>query len=206
MHPVELTDDDRVVLADALRTTRRVREWRRVQAVQLLAQGREAPEVAQVLGCRVSAVYYWAEHWREQGLAGLAEGPHAGRPRRLDAEAEAVLGRVLHRDPQTLGYTTTDWIVPLVGTELARRGYDLSERTVRRTLHRLGWRWKRPKYVLGRTGSATMTSSSLSSERCRLHGDRTQSHLVGKTEKLGEFHGALVPVGGECRGHLAPSP
>ncbi len=28
------------------------------------------------------------------------------------------------------------------------------ERTVRRTLHRLGWRWKRPKYVLGRPDPA----------------------------------------------------
>ncbi|WP_083856779.1 winged helix-turn-helix domain-containing protein [Nitrolancea hollandica] len=33
---------------------------------------------------------------------------------------------------------------------MARAGYLVGERTIRRTLHRLGWRWKRPKYVLGR--------------------------------------------------------
>ena len=36
------------------------------------------------------------------------------------------------------------------GTELAAAGYAVSARTVRRAVHRLGYRWKRPQYVLGR--------------------------------------------------------
>ncbi|HEX5439847.1 MAG TPA: helix-turn-helix domain-containing protein [Ktedonobacterales bacterium] len=115
--------------------------------VHLLADGREASEVAAVLGCSVSSVYYWADDWREAGLAGLAEGPHAGRPQRVDAAAAATLEHLLAADPQAYGYTATDWTVPLLRTECARRGYPLSERTLRRTLHRLGYRWKRSKYV-----------------------------------------------------------
>jgi Winged helix-turn helix len=34
--------------------------------------------------------------------------------------------------------------------ELATAGYAVGERTIRRALDRAGWRWKRPKYVLGR--------------------------------------------------------
>lgn len=79
MRLVELTADERTALAEAQRATKRVREWRRLQAVRLLAEGREAPEVAAALGCSASSVYYWAEDWREAGVAGLAEGPHAGR-------------------------------------------------------------------------------------------------------------------------------
>ncbi len=154
MRLVELRDDDHAALDAAVRATRRVREWRRLQAVRLLAEGREAPEVAQVLGCSASAVYYWAEDWREAGLAGLAEGPHDGRPRRLDARAEAELVGLLADDPQAHGYAATDWTVPLLHTELGQRGHPLSERTLRRTLHRLGYRWKRPKYVLGRPDPA----------------------------------------------------
>ncbi|HZC79209.1 MAG TPA: helix-turn-helix domain-containing protein [Ktedonobacterales bacterium] len=71
-------------------------------------------------------------------MAGLAEGPHEGRPRRLDGPAEATLQQVLAEDPQTHGYAATDWTVPLLHTELGQRGYTLSERTLRRTLHRLG--------------------------------------------------------------------
>ncbi len=154
MRLVELTDEERTALDHALHATGRVREWRRVQAVRLLADGREAPEEAQVLGCSASSVYYWAEDWRTAGLAGLAEGPHAGRPRRLDADAEAVLEHLLGEDPQTHGYAATDWTVPLLHTELVRRGQHLSERTLRRALHRLGFHWKRPNYRLGRPDPA----------------------------------------------------
>jgi transposase len=154
MQLVELTDADRVALDAAVRTTPRVREWRRLQAVRLLAEGREAPEVAQVLGCSASSVYYWADDWRKAGLAGLAEGPHAGRPRRLDLDAEAALEQMLASDPQAHSIAATDWTAPLLRTTLRQRGHELSERTLRRTLHRLGWRWKRPKYVLGRPDPA----------------------------------------------------
>jgi hypothetical protein len=111
MQLVEMTDDERTALDNAQRAVRRVREWRRYQAVRLLAEGREASEVAQVLGCRVSrvsswgvllgcppgvsswgvllgcppGVSSWAADWREKQVAGLAEGPHEGRARRLDA-------------------------------------------------------------------------------------------------------------------------
>src|SRR5262245_14242997 len=52
---------------------------------------------------------------------------------------------------------------PLRGTrtELAQRGWPAAERTIRRTLHRLGWRWKRPKYVLGRPDPAYVEKNPL---------------------------------------------
>jgi transposase len=154
MRLVDVRDDERRALDAALRTTRRVREWRRLQAVRLLADGQEAPAVAQALGCSASSVYYWADDWREAGLAGLAEGPHDGRPRRLDGDAEATLTQVLTDDPHAYGSAATDWTVPLLRTALARRGHALSERTLRRALQRLGLRWKRPQYVLGRPDPA----------------------------------------------------
>lgn len=87
-------------------------------------------------------------------MAGPVEPPHGGRVRTLDGVAEALLGEVLGTDPQTRGYHATGWTVPALRAELARAGYAVGERTIRRTLHRLGWRWKRPKYVLGRPDPA----------------------------------------------------
>jgi len=151
---VEMAADERKMRDEAQRAVRSVREWRRFQAVRLLADGREAGEVAPVLGCSVSSISYWAGDWRERQVAGLVEGPHEGRPRRLDAAAEAQLELLLAADPQASGDAATDWTVPLLRTELAQRGHELSERTLRRTLHRVGYRWKRPKYVLGRPDPA----------------------------------------------------
>jgi transposase len=83
-------------------------------------------------------------------VAGLAEGLHPGLARRLNAAGEALLTDLLATDPQQRGFQATGWTVAMLGTELAQAGYQVSARTIRRTLHRLGYRWKRPQYVLGR--------------------------------------------------------
>jgi len=111
--------------------------------------------VAQSLGCTETSVYNWTAAYRMQGAVGVAEGEHPGAVRRLDATGEAMLSALLQEnDPQAHGYRATGWTVPLLQTEVAARGYRASAHTIRRTLHRLGWRWKRPKFVLGRPDPA----------------------------------------------------
>jgi transposase len=95
-------------------------------------------------------VYGWAQTWQRQGLAGLQEASRSGRPARLAGDGAAALEELLRTDPQARGQHATGWTVPLLRAELDRAGYAVSERTIRRTLHRQDWRWKRPKYVLGR--------------------------------------------------------
>lgn len=163
---VTLSDEERRALNEALRSTKRLRDWRRLQAVQLLASGREAPDVAETLSCSASSVYYWADDWRSSGLAGLQARPHGGgRPRRFDATADAQLEHLVSADPQAYGYAATDWTVPLLRTQLAQQGHAVSERTLRRILHRLGWCWKRPKYVLGRPDPAYEAKKGRSSSK-----------------------------------------
>ena len=117
MRLVVMTDAERAALDAAQHTVSTVRAWRRYQAVRLFADGREAAEIAAALGCCVSSVYDWAADWRAGGEERLAEGLHAGRPRRLDATAEEALKQVLADDPQVHGYRATDGTVPLLSTE-----------------------------------------------------------------------------------------
>jgi transposase len=131
-----------------------VRNWKRYQAIRLLAEGHPALEVAAALGCRKSSVYNWIGVWKQQGLAGLHEDHHGGRQRRLPVAGLQEMERLLATDPQQLGEETTTWTVPLLWSHLSQAGYQLSEHTLRRTLHRLGWRWKRPRYELGRPDPA----------------------------------------------------
>jgi transposase len=151
---LELTPAQRVALEAAVRREKHTRPWKRYQAVLRLAVGQPPAVVADTLGCGVSSVYSWAATWRRAGLAGLAEGPHPGAARRLDAAGEAALTALLEADPQGHGHRATGWTVPLLQTELAGTGYAVSERTIRRAVHRLGYRWKRPQYVLGRPDPA----------------------------------------------------
>jgi transposase len=147
---VTMTATQRAALEVAVQTERRTRTWKRYQALLLLADGQHPAAAAQALHCSVGSVYHWAAIWRREGVTGLAEGPHPGLARRLDVAGEALLTDRLATDPHQRGFQATGWTVPMLGTELAQAGYQVSARTIRRTLHRLGYRWKRPQYVLGR--------------------------------------------------------
>ncbi len=148
---ISLSEEERAQLQAAQHACQGVRQWRRYQAVLLRADGMSLVAVAQALDCTPASVCNWTRAYGEHGVVGVAEGAHRGVARRFDATAEQVLHALLEEgDPQAHGYLATGWTVPLLHTELAKQGWPSSERTIRRTLHRLGYRWKRPKYVLGR--------------------------------------------------------
>lgn len=155
---LDLTPTDRAALEAAASQERRVRRWRRYQAILLLADGQSPPQVAQALGCGLSTVYQWAAAWRRDGLAGVDEREHGGGHWAIDVTGEEALVGLLTMDPQTRGHQATCWTVPLLLGERTRLGYRLSDHTVRRALHRalhrLGYRWKRPRSVLGRPDPA----------------------------------------------------
>ena len=151
---MSLTPTERAELEAAVASEPRVRRWKRYQAMLLRAEGQTVDAVAAALRCSVASVYAWTAVWRRAGVAGLAEGPHGGGKAKLGPAGEAVLTALLGDDPQTRGHQATGWTVPLLRTELAQAGYAVGERTIRRALHRLGYRWKRPRYVLGRPDPA----------------------------------------------------
>ena len=66
-----LDSRERAQLAEAASKEKRVRNWRRMRAIELLAEGRRPEVVAAALGCARSSVYAWAKAWREGGLSGL---------------------------------------------------------------------------------------------------------------------------------------
>ena len=146
---LNLSEAERASLQAAAATERWVRVWRRYRAILLLAE-LGPQQVAAALGCARSSVYGWARAWQRSGVASLQEAARAGRPARLAGAGTVALEQVLATDPQARGQHATGWTVPLLCAELATAGYVVSARTIRRPLHRQGWRWKRPTYVLGR--------------------------------------------------------
>lgn len=151
---IVLNAAERSTLEAAAGAERRVRVWRRYRAVLLLADGGQPEAVAVALGCSRASVYNWAAAWRQHGLPGLRGQPAGGGVARLEERAGPRLEDLLATDPHARGHHATGWTVPLLRTELAAAGIMAGERTIRRALHRLGWRWKRPKFVLGRPDPA----------------------------------------------------
>lgn len=151
---MRLSTSERTALEAAAAGERRVRVWRRYRAVLLLDEGQPPAVIAATLGCSLSSVYGWATAWHRDGLRGVRGQPHGGGVVALAVRAGAVLERLLDEDPQGRGHQSGGWTVPLLRTELATAGYPVSTKTIRRALHQLDYRWKRPKYVLGRPDPA----------------------------------------------------
>lgn len=169
---ITLTTEEQTKLQEQLKICCQVRQWKRCQALLLLAQSQSVEQVARSLRCSRASIYNWAAAWKTGGLAALDEEPHRGRQAFLDQAALSLLdGWRQAGDPQQEGYAATNWTVPLRRDPLAKSGYLVSQKTLRRDLHQLGWRWNQPKYVLGRPDPAYAQKSrcrrtSQASDRC----------------------------------------
>jgi transposase len=145
-----LTEEERDLLTAAAAQERRVRIWRRYHAILLVGDGQHPETVATAVGCSRASVYNWVAAWRRAGVAGLDEALHVPPLPAHTIPLATLLTALLRDDPQARGHHATGWTTPLLHGEVRRAGYRVSEHTVRRAVRRLGWRWKRPKYVLGR--------------------------------------------------------
>jgi transposase len=117
--PVELglTRRDRLRLEKALREASDARDFRRLQAVLLIAQGRPIEEVAQITCARRRSVYGWLRRYLVgHRVDDLMEQPRSGRPAAAAVITDERIQHELHKDPMTLGYSTTTWTVKLLAT------------------------------------------------------------------------------------------
>lgn len=134
----------------AMRHTQDARLARRLMAVLHVLEGDSPEEVARLMGVSPRAVYGWlrtfAQHGRPEALADKAR---SGRPPLLSSSMLRRLQHLLSRSPEDFGFFCTEWTVAVLAAQLQREGAPaVSDDTLRQALHRLGYRWKRPRYTL----------------------------------------------------------
>ncbi len=133
-----------------LRETDDARLCRRLLAILEYDRGMSVNDVAELLGVSRQSVYNWIARARE-GDSGdeLRDAPRSGRPTKAGEVFDALLRTLLILPPERFGYRATHWTVPLLREQLEKNtGEQYSADTVRCGLHRLGYAWKRPRYVL----------------------------------------------------------
>lgn len=143
---------ERERLEEAARSTQEKRVWLRLRALLLWDQGRTAVEVARTFGISRDNLYRWRRRYLERrDPSDLLDRPKSGRRRSLEESERRQLEDLLQKEPTEFGYRSHGWTVPLLRTHLMQQmGVEVSESTLRRTLRSLGYRWKRPRYVLAR--------------------------------------------------------
>ena len=150
MSIVHLTAWQRRKFQAQLRRAGRASYYRRLLALLELDRGKSVAEVADLLRVTRQSVYNWASSFAAcPDPAVLRDQYGVGRPSAWTEELQALLLAGLERRPDELGCAGMNWTVPLLREYLHRcGGRQLSDDTIRRELDRLGYVWKRFRYVL----------------------------------------------------------
>jgi len=123
----------------------------RAQMVLLSARGLSALEIAQIQQISDVTVYKWLDRFDKEGPHGLYDRERSGRPAKVDAQTEAALEEAVSQSPTEHDYNFTYWTVPLLAQHLHQTlEKQVCPETVRLTRHRLGYRWRRPRWAIQR--------------------------------------------------------
>jgi putative transposase len=147
---IALSAADRKVLVHACQRGPTVRVSRRAQILLLLSSGRTWREIRDVAFASYDLIRDALARWTYGGAAAVLEVVE----RR--SETPSWLGRVVrwltNKTPRDFGYFRSRWSCATLAETLAwETGVRLSGETVRRTLRRVGWVWRRPRPVVGPT-------------------------------------------------------
>jgi transposase len=150
MRIVHLTSSQRHQLRARLRRTPEASYYRRLLALLELDRGRSVAEVAHQLGVTRQSVYHWVACYQQSPRPSVLRDHYgAGRPSLWTEDLRTLLQAALRQRPDLFGYVGSNWTVPLLREHLHQCGGPLlSEDTIRRELDRLGYVWKRSRYVL----------------------------------------------------------
>jgi transposase len=150
MDGMRLTTWQRRRLERQLHETTSARVFRRTQAILEVSRGKPIAQVARTVGVSRQTVCNWIHHYlAAHDPTTLADAPRSGRPSVWQDPLRSLLLDLLQTRPAELGYWASNWTVPLLQEHLEQKtGQRLSEDTVRRELARLGYAWKRSRYVL----------------------------------------------------------
>ena len=146
---VNLNSAEQARLREQMRRLRLFCPLLRLHILLLLAQQRSPTEIATWLLCSRSSVYEAATAWRQGWRPGQPDqAAEGGSCLFLAPSLQRSLLALLQKPPAAIGWCRTRWSCATLALSLeARRGLQVSAETVRRWLHRLGWRWKRAKLV-----------------------------------------------------------
>jgi transposase len=145
----QINEAELQAIETAIRRDKRPEVRQRCTAIRLLHLGYKPEKVAEMQAVSIPTIYAWINRWWKGGIEELATKPRSGRPPKADEAYGVLLGEVIEKEPEELGYGFTVWTIDRLRAHLAKEtGIDLSESRFRALLKREGYRYRRPKYDL----------------------------------------------------------
>ena len=153
MRAISLSDpvNSRALLQQEINRHQDARYDHRLHCVSLVAAGIPCEQVAQYFGDSPRSVVNWARRLDRQGLAGLAEGNHSGRPGRLSPEQLEEVRRLIRQPPSQAGLSANLWDGKTLAQCLEDRyRIQLGVRQCQRLFHQLDTRYRLPRPAVGK--------------------------------------------------------
>jgi len=118
-----------------LKHEKKARLFRRAQALKVVVQGTPAKRVAKLFNFTYSALLRWIRRFERNGIEGLRDLKRQGRPKKVTADVEPFLLKLMESDPRDYGSIYSMWTAPqLVKVLKKQKGISLSKRTIGRIL------------------------------------------------------------------------
>jgi transposase len=113
----------------------------------LVLEGFRSTRVAELFDLGRWSVVKWIQRVNVEGVSGLEEKPHPGRPARIDQVIQKDLDEALQRDPREFGLKRNRWDGILVVEYLEKvHGVRVKVRQAQRWIQRLGFSLRQPVY------------------------------------------------------------
>jgi transposase len=141
----------RAVLQQEINRHQDARYDHRLHCVSLVASGVSCEKVALFFGDSPRSVVNWVRRFDRQGLAGLAEGNHSGRPSSLSAEQLEEVRALIRKSPVDAGLEVNLWDGKTLAQCLqSRYAVRLGIRQCQRLFHQLDTRYRLPRPAVGK--------------------------------------------------------
>jgi putative transposase len=149
MQSITLASEERKDLIQKMKRERPPSRRLRMHIVLLCAEGRSPTEIARVLFCSRTTVYMVVARFIREEQAAFNDRKRRGPKPLLEEPANEYIERLVEEEsPTSHGWLRSRWSCKLLAYELFKEQAALvSRETVRRVLHRLGFRWRRPRPV-----------------------------------------------------------
>ena len=150
MQRFRLASRQRRKLQQIAKSTQDAASVRRAIALLELDAGQPATQIAARLGLTRQTLHNWQVRLQVHSLPeALRDRSGRGRPTLWTELGRRFLEWSMRQSPEELGYASEDWTIALLQTHLKQwAGIQVSDTALRQQLHRLRYRWKRPRYVL----------------------------------------------------------
>lgn len=157
---IQATPEELQIIREAMSCEKKMRVYKRYQALYLYLSGRKRQEVADIVGLTPDTISILYKTYLNEGLEGLSDKPIPGRPSRLSEEQLLELKEmILHQMPSEVGFKSqSNWTAGLIGKYIEREyGQSYSIRGITGILARMGLSYVRRKYSPSKTDARRRT-------------------------------------------------